>query len=908
MSIGSGDQLAYLALSNFYNDFAPTMDRSRVLFKSNDFTNALVNWNLDYEYDQMSGKWISTSSIREEALKTGIIYTLNRVFGSQVPDWYYKIEDSIEMLARRYSALNPNPNTLSNESPNWLDALWRAQFVTTDRAEVQRLLEVSVNSLRTLVGDRLSGTTASMTNETVIRSLNFVSRLLEASSEVRSFDDDMKSARFLQELVEFGFEVAKVKPTSTRNYYDKPIASEWIDTLWSWNGSENLRSASQGLAMFAEGFDSIDRSVKGLEFAGRLVRTADAVDDPVLDAEVLKADFLSNLVNAGGDYVSLGVNSQNISQTESSCFSLVARNDTLNAANALEIELQTALYNAAGNLTGRLQVIIRNDGKMKLSHEADTAWVLSGSSSQLLWDNGTSAPSDDEYPLTYQILRQDGTLENPLPGDTVFTFSSQRPSVTNPVFLYPGDQLLFPEGKDKTFKRIATLNWGEKALEAIRLSPSMAGPQIQGQINEFVDLVKNNGFLASLAFGGFVAAQVAQPIGAILDIGLILLGGFQTGLSFGSFLYKSATSENQTDILQASREFVNTFTNLAGTIAAPAGLLKLEISGGAGLANATKFLDGARRLWREIDSLSRIRGGSLTVSDGLSAIFRVFTDDTTPVGRLLQYGSEGVKSFLGNSIAKLTTNISIQGLQEFADRFKFVTDFATKLDSLPSLRSAFAEYPRNLSGVLDAGLDGIKVLQNRIELLGDSPNIWAKRLSLMDSPKEVTRTLEALNYIMQQRQQLGVGKSRNVAFGSFEVKLSNGTVLSESRDALVSISGVNSPNGTLQNPLVRRLTQLTPDNQYHSEAKILEEIASRIIDAKVPPDANGQYSSIEGTIKLFTERKPCNDCTPLITKYWKSLFPKIEITEVLHGPRYLPGDIQQDINTLENFTNVLSGK
>jgi Bacterial Ig-like domain len=299
MSIGSGDQLAYLALSDFYYDFAPTMDRSRVVSESNAFISELIMFNLRYNYDQMSGKWMSTSSIREEALKTGIIYTLNRVFGSQVSDWDYKIEASIEMLAHRYSVLNPNPNTLSNESPNWLDALWRAQFITTDRTEVQRLLELSVNALKTLVGDRLLGATSSTTEQTVERSLNFVSRLLEASSEVRPWDDDIKSARFLQELVEFGFEVAKVKPTIVGPNPLEPVASEWIDTLWRWNGDEKLRSASEGLAMLAGGFDSIDLSVKGLEFAEKLLKTINSVEDPTLRAEILNADVLSELINLG---------------------------------------------------------------------------------------------------------------------------------------------------------------------------------------------------------------------------------------------------------------------------------------------------------------------------------------------------------------------------------------------------------------------------------------------------------------------------------------------------------------------------------------------------------------------------------------------------------------------------------
>ena len=44
---------------------------------------------------------------------------------------------------------------------------------------------------------------------------------------------------------------------------------------------------------------------KAIDYAQRLVQVAGAVDDPVLDAEVLKADVLSELVNLGGAYAAL---------------------------------------------------------------------------------------------------------------------------------------------------------------------------------------------------------------------------------------------------------------------------------------------------------------------------------------------------------------------------------------------------------------------------------------------------------------------------------------------------------------------------------------------------------------------------------------------------------------------------
>ena len=75
----------------------------------------------------------------------------------------------------------------------------------------------------------------------------------------------------------------------------------------------NAKLAGEGLSQFAEslnqpGFGNDDYAKameKAIDYAQRLVQVAGAVDDPVLDAEVLKADVLSELVNLGGAYAAL---------------------------------------------------------------------------------------------------------------------------------------------------------------------------------------------------------------------------------------------------------------------------------------------------------------------------------------------------------------------------------------------------------------------------------------------------------------------------------------------------------------------------------------------------------------------------------------------------------------------------
>jgi hypothetical protein len=102
--------------------------------------------------------------------------------------------------------------------------------------------------------------------------------------------------------------------------------SEWIETLieatdtgWKEKG---MRSAAGGLSEWFEGFDLgpllTDLSADGyngrwqmpeklgeaIDYAGRLVQAARAIDDVSLMPNVKKADFLSHLVNLGGAYSS----------------------------------------------------------------------------------------------------------------------------------------------------------------------------------------------------------------------------------------------------------------------------------------------------------------------------------------------------------------------------------------------------------------------------------------------------------------------------------------------------------------------------------------------------------------------------------------------------------------------------
>ncbi|NJM49003.1 MAG: VCBS repeat-containing protein, partial [Alkalinema sp. RU_4_3] len=131
-------------------------------------------------------------------------------------------------------------------------------------------------------------------------------------------------------LLELGFEIARSNPTITSG--ENPM-SEWIETLIELPDGvaaadkalreKGLRSAAGGLSEWFEGFDLgpllTDSSSAGyngrnqmpgtlqkaIDYAGRLVMAARAIDDGSLVGEMKRSDFLSHLVNLGGAYAGI---------------------------------------------------------------------------------------------------------------------------------------------------------------------------------------------------------------------------------------------------------------------------------------------------------------------------------------------------------------------------------------------------------------------------------------------------------------------------------------------------------------------------------------------------------------------------------------------------------------------------
>lgn len=129
---------------------------------------------------------------------------------------------------------------------------------------------------------------------------------------------EIRYGELLHQLMEMGFTLTQVGATNPTAMATS--SSTWLEGVLEKNiqlVAGGLGEFFQGLngtvskwnyynPMYATGWVSYDNTfTNALDYGQRLMKVAAAVDDPILDAEVLRSDFLSELVNFGGNYLSL---------------------------------------------------------------------------------------------------------------------------------------------------------------------------------------------------------------------------------------------------------------------------------------------------------------------------------------------------------------------------------------------------------------------------------------------------------------------------------------------------------------------------------------------------------------------------------------------------------------------------
>jgi hypothetical protein len=162
---------------------------------------------------------------------------------------------------------------------------------------------------------------------------------------------------------------------------------------------------------------------------GRLVQAADAVDDPVLDKEVLKAKILSYLVNLGGAYAAL-----NPSQNGEIAFFLDTSWRTPSNFSALSL----LTLKASNELEAFLKIYPGLQANENFKIAKNTLWTLSALPSEYIRGKFSS-------PLTTQKWIKD-----------VLSYANIKSS------LQPGERILDPSNLFDTIRNVADRTSAER--------------------------------------------------------------------------------------------------------------------------------------------------------------------------------------------------------------------------------------------------------------------------------------------------------------------------------------------------------------------------------------------------------------------------------------------------------------
>ena len=145
----------------------------------------------------------------------------------------------------------------------------------------------------------------------LIQSFDYAQVMMDAAARTVPFykytDNPARDAGPLRELIELGFEMSRVGATNPVGTATEPSA--WLEAVME----GNAKLAGEGLSQFVAPFDKPNNVLfngdrygdicrSAFDYAQRLVQVAGAVDDPLLDVQVLETDVLSELVNLGGAY------------------------------------------------------------------------------------------------------------------------------------------------------------------------------------------------------------------------------------------------------------------------------------------------------------------------------------------------------------------------------------------------------------------------------------------------------------------------------------------------------------------------------------------------------------------------------------------------------------------------------
>jgi hypothetical protein len=249
-----------------------------------------------------------SDAVRTEVYQSALLTVANQVWvDNQYPalseDQQQQLVNGLLELGRTYAALKPTlaPDTATTTTPDFLDALWRAQL-PSDPSTPKPYPEIRAELLRgiTALDTLLDGV------EDPLGALRFVNNLVQAVTNIESLSDNaVLDAQFLRELVNFGFEYAKLNPTVLTTATENGTEA-FLATLWQSESTEAesiaVKEATGKLSELFAGFDTPEARLQWLRFAMNLVQ---AVGQSLAPEENADPTVVSALIELGAMYAQL---------------------------------------------------------------------------------------------------------------------------------------------------------------------------------------------------------------------------------------------------------------------------------------------------------------------------------------------------------------------------------------------------------------------------------------------------------------------------------------------------------------------------------------------------------------------------------------------------------------------------
>ena len=561
--------------------------------------------------------------------------------------------------------------------------------------------------------------------------VQFSTRLLDAVSESTTLTTEKHDSDFLEALLKLGRVYAVLNVIQQPDSSSQELSGSFLGSLWT--AINDVSAGVDELEKIFEGLESVEEKIQLLNFETEVLEfIKDLPSD--LQTIVQEPDFVHGLAQNAllfFQYMHLqGSEGENISVTDflNTSFSTEEQEflEWLKSVNEFKPGYQN--YVTIGR-TPDYKVELKYSNSVPLVNKVEE--ILSGFEKEFSFAAQGIQPNSQFENL--KIVRADSAKENEFYlGDQRFKIYAETGTPfgleEGEVPLYPGDQILY--NTNDIMRPVDTLRIFGRIQETFkRLDDVFAS-----KASNFVGSIKDNWMLMAPILGTFIGLQFT-PVGPVLNVGFLLLAGYDVTSSLVSYIIEVSQAESQQEIYDATEHLADFFIALIDVVAdgpAPSPAIIADK-----LADLSKIFDKSGDL---LPVLRQVAESGLDLDKalpmGIVAAFGKLDDTTGALSNLLKIGGKQIANFLKNDLINFlkstdgtpssdnilsflkTVNERWETTQAVAKRINEVSGDFPELSQLLSKLSDSTFNPNHLGVIREILLDGgVAAVDELAELL-----------------------------------------------------------------------------------------------------------------------------------------------------------------------------------------------